>query len=164
MGAGKTTVGRLLAPMLGWRFLDTDAMLIERHRASISSLFQDFGEPQFREWEAEVVAETLGQEKTVIALGGGAVEHPATQALLYSRPGTLTVFLETPLPVALARCASEPGASVRPVLAEAELLQTRYAMRLPMYRSAHLTLPTENKTPAALARAIVEAVMSRDAS
>ncbi len=160
MGAGKTTVGRLLAPMLGWRFLDTDAMLVERHGASIALLFEQHGEARFREWEASVVASALSEEQVVIALGGGAVEHAATRALLFGDAGTMTVFLETPLPVALARCAAEPGAASRPVLADAERLHTRFTGRLPLYRSSRLALVTENRTPAALARALAEAVHS----
>ncbi len=154
MGAGKTTVGRMLAPMLGWRFLDTDEMLVERRGASIAAIFEQFGEAQFREWEAAVVASAFTEDGVVIALGGGAVEHTQTQALLGTAPSTLTIFLETPLPIALARCASELEAQVRPVLADAERLHARYAARLPLYRSGRLTLPTEAQTPAALARAI----------
>ena len=154
-------MGRLLAPLLGWRFVDTDAVLVERYRASVASLFAEHGEPRFREWEAEVVAEALAGEQVVVALGGGAVEHPQTQPLLGSDNGTVTVFLEVPLTVALARCASEPGSAARPVLANAERLQARYRTRLPLYRSAHLALPTETQSPIALARAIAEAVELR---
>ncbi len=158
MGAGKTTVGGLLAPMLGWRFLDSDALLVERHGCSIADLFAKHGEAQFRDWEAAVVAEALAQQQVVVALGGGAVEHPRTRALLAGEPGTLTVFLETQLPVSLARCASEPGAALRPVLADVEHLHNRFTTRLPLYRSAHLTLSTEAQTPSALARAIAHTV------
>ncbi len=161
MGAGKSTVGRLLAPMLGWRFIDTDALLVERHGASIADLFAKHGEPQFRAWEAAAVAEALALDNTVIALGGGAIEHCETQALLHSDPDTFTVFLETPLHVSLARCAAEPGASVRPVLAESERLEKRYASRMPMYRLALLTLPTEGLASETLARTIAEANISR---
>ncbi len=159
MGAGKTTVGRLLAPMLGWRFLDTDAVLVERHGTSIASLFEQFGEARFREWEASVVASALAEEQVVVALGGGSVEHFESRKLLVEDSTTLTVFLEVPLTMALQRCASEPGASVRPVLADAECLRSRYAARLPLYRSACLALATENITPAALARAVAEAMV-----
>ncbi len=157
MGAGKTTVGRLLAPILGWRFLDTDEILVERHGASIASLFERFGEPRFREWEAEVVASALAQDEAVIALGGGAVEHAGTREVLFGDAGTLTVFLETPLPVALTRCAGEPGPPVRPVLADAERLHARFTSRLPLYRSSRLAILTEKRTPAELAGGIAEA-------
>ncbi len=161
MGAGKTTVGRLLAPMLGWRFLDTDEILVKRHNASIASIFEEHGEPRFREWEAAVVASALQENEVVIALGGGAVEHAGTRALLAGTPETLTVFLEAPLAVAIARCTAESGAAARPVLADAARLQARHGARLPLYRSARLVLDTKAQTPEALARAVVDAVTPR---
>ncbi len=151
MGAGKTTVGRLLAPMLGWRFLDTDEMLVERHGASIAELFERFGEARFREWEAEVVASALAQDEAVIALGGGAVEHAGTRELLFGDAGTLTVYLQVPLAVALERCEADDGGAVRPVLADGSRLEQRHAIRLPSYRQAQLILFPEIEQPTQLA-------------
>lgn len=158
MGAGKTTVGRLLAPLLGWRFLDMDAMLMARHGATVPMLFERFGEPRFRAWEAEAVAEALAEKDVVIALGGGALEHAGTLGRVFSDPGSFTVFLEAPLPVSLKRCGGRAGARFRPVLADPARVEQRYAERLPAYQRARLTLRTSDRTPPALARSIAGAL------
>ena len=81
MGSGKTTVGRALAASLGWRFLDTDALVEESAGLSIAEIFARGGERCFRKAEADVVSE-LPSEKAVIALGGGTVLDPASRAQL----------------------------------------------------------------------------------
>ena len=154
MGAGKSTVGRLLAPLLGWRFVDADAVLAEQAGASIAELFRRHGEPWFRRQEAAAIAQALGEEHLVLALGGGAVEDAGTRALLTAMPSTLVVYLEAPLSVALARCASELGAAQRPLLEDAALLESRFHARIPIYPSAHFTLQTQDRTPAEVAASV----------
>lgn len=164
MGAGKSTVGRHLAECLCWTFFDVDAVLVERQGASVAELFARHGEPRFRALEADLVAALLQSTQAVLALGGGAVEHPATQALL--RPtlptpdgvprGTLVVYLETSLELSLLRCQAEPGAAVRPILQDHAALAQRFERRLPLYQAAHLTLPTQGQSPLQLARLIAD--------
>lgn len=158
MGAGKTTVGRLVAGLLGWRFFDVDEVLVSRARMPIAELFGTHGEEAFRLREAETVRELLGLNNAVIALGGGALERAETRDLLLGGTETLVVFLEAPLSVSLARCAGEPGGVVRPVLRD-PALEARYQRRLPFYRAtAGLTLATHESQPEALAKRIAEAV------
>ncbi len=160
MGAGKSTVGRLLAPLLGWQFFDADGILIERTGQSIAGLFEQHGESLFREMEAATVAELLGLEHLVLALGGGALESPSTRQLLAASPSTLTVYLRASLPLSLARCSG--GSVVRPVLAgEPRSLEARYSERLPAYEAADLSMETEHRGPREIAEAIVEAAASR---
>ena len=158
MGAGKTTVGRLLGPMLGWEFVDADAAICERTGSTISQLFAERGEVAFRVLESEAIAALALREDVVVALGGGAVEHAATRRLLAADPQTLLVFLETPLAVSLARCVSEPNAVVRPVLDDRAALEARFALRAPLYRMAHLAVSTLDRTPDVVAREIAAAV------
>ena len=170
MGAGKSTVGRILAARLGWRFFDSDNLITAQHRLTVAEIFHQHGEARFREWETEAVREALRQAQCVLALGGGAIETPAVRELLFpaasaTRTATLTIYLEAPLPELLARCAHPADGSssspsrmqARPLLAAAaEQTQARLLRRLPHYGRAHLTLATSGKTP----EAVVEAVLS----
>ena len=77
MGAGKSTIGRILASRVGWDFLDLDAHLEARTRATIPQLFERHGEAHFRRLESSALASALGQNHTVLALGGGTPEELA---------------------------------------------------------------------------------------
>ena len=92
-GAGKTRMGKRLAKLLDATFIDTDKTIVAEHGA-ITAIFAEHGEPTFREIEAEHVARAL-EQGGVVALGGGAVLHPATQASLRDhRVAQLTVSAE----------------------------------------------------------------------
>jgi shikimate kinase len=147
MGAGKSTLGPILAGRLGWRFLDADLELESEAGSKIAELFTTVGEPAFRRMEAEVVARLLGRPKSVIALGGGAVEIEATRLLLANSPNTCAVFLRAPLEVLLDRCEQQPDAAVRPILRHRDAVRQRFHTRLPHYESAHITVDTEGLTP-----------------
>ena len=83
MGAGKTTVGRELAGRLGWRFLDTDALVEATVGSTVAELFASRGEAAFRLEESSVLAESLvGGGPAVVSVGGGAVVAPANRELL----------------------------------------------------------------------------------
>ena len=94
MGAGKTTVGALLAEAWGVEVRDTDADIEALEGRSISDIFVDSGEAHFRDLERKAVAEALATHDGVLALGGGAVLDPATRELL---AGHTVVFLRVGL-------------------------------------------------------------------
>src|SRR4051812_21665272 len=85
MGAGKTTIGRILARKLGKRFIDSDHEIEARTGASIPWIFEIEGEQSFRRREAEVIRDLTAQEGIVLATGGGAVLDPDSRALLKAR-------------------------------------------------------------------------------
>jgi shikimate kinase len=152
MGAGKSTVGPLLADILGWKFFDADEVL-ERHSGyTIADLFSSHGEEGFRRLEESTVAELLKFDHTVIALGGGAIESASTRSLLASRTDLCTAFLDGPLETLLERC--KQSNTVRPLLQNHEGIRSRYAKRLPHYRLATITVWTEGLTPQMIAREI----------
>src|SRR5271156_1840412 len=82
MGAGKSTIGRLLADRLNWNFLDLDAHLEARTGATIPPLFPEQGEAPFRRLESPALASALGLTNTVLALGGGTPEDLTNRLLL----------------------------------------------------------------------------------
>ena len=81
-GTGKSTVGRVLAGRLEWPCFDTDTLVQERAGMSIRALFEQQGEAAFRRLESEVVQECAGQDRVVIASGGGAILNSENVAAL----------------------------------------------------------------------------------
>lgn len=79
-GAGKTTVGKLLARELGLEFLDSDQVIETRLGKSVSDIFTEDGEPAFRQIEHDVIIELLDSSHTVLALGGGSLGNDDTRA------------------------------------------------------------------------------------
>ncbi|MGC9154384.1 MAG: shikimate kinase [Ferrimicrobium sp.] len=142
MGAGKSTLGRLLADHLGTAFYDSDTLIEEATSQSIAALFTTMGEPHFRELEHHVIATVAAQRSTVLALGGGAIMHEDTQELLRS---TYIIYLEIGATTAIRRI----GATADRPLARSGDLQTLLETRIAIYRSvASLTLrEQEGETP-----------------
>jgi shikimate kinase len=145
MGAGKSTIGRLLAARLAWNFLDLDAHLEARTGATIPQLFERHGEAHFRRLESSALASALGRDHTVLALGGGTPEELTNRLLLEQTPATFTIFLDAPFPPLFDRCILQDIA--RPVLADPAAAQLRFQKRHPLYRRlANLTIDTANLT------------------
>ena len=159
MGAGKSTVGAILAREMGWRFIDLDDVIEAASQRTIAEIFRDYGEADFRRREREAVEQLSNQEQIVLALGGGAVEDESIRSLLIHPPDNCLVFLEAPLPELLARCTL--GAKVRPLLAEPDALAARHTRRLPYYRTAHVTVATQGLAPQAVADRVLEHISVR---
>ena len=153
MGSGKTTVGPLVAARLGWRFVDVDDVIETEAAATIAELFARDGEASFREREHMTIVQLITEDTLVIALGGGAIERAETRTLLLTAPGTILVHLEVQLATTLARCQGTEH--TRPVLADQTNLAIRYQRRLPLYRTAHMSIQVDKLTPEQVAVAIL---------
>jgi shikimate kinase len=152
MGSGKTTVGPLLAGRLGWNFVDADDVIEAEAGMPIAEFFARHGEPAFRAREHATIARLAGENNLVLALGGGAIETANIRELLLHSPGTLLVHLEVKLETTLARCRGTEH--TRPVLGDQANLAARYERRLPLYRTAHLSLAVDALTPDEVAEQI----------
>lgn len=152
-GAGKSTVGQLLAQRLGVDWHDTDAAIVAEQGRSIADIFVVDGEPAFRAIESEAVKRALTDVDGVVSLGGGAPMQPETQALL---AGHTVVFLD----VGIADAAKRVGFDVsRPLLGVNPRAQwTRImATRRPTYESlAALRVDTTGRGPDEVVAEIVE--------
>lgn len=161
MGAGKSTIGPLLAQSLQWDFLDADSVIEARAGRTIAQIFAERGEAAFRSLEAEAIREETARRNLVLALGGGAIETQVTRDLLARLDHTCVLFLDAPLDILVARCLAQPGAAERPVLDDQEGLLRRFNTRLPYYRASHLTVTTAGLSPEAVVARILEALDRR---
>jgi shikimate kinase len=156
-GAGKSTIGRLVASRLGVPFSDTDDMVVEADGRSVSDIFVEDGEPAFRELERAAVLQAL-RRPGVVSLGGGAVMDPRTQADLAEHP---VVFLDVRIADAAGRVgfnASRPLLSVNP-RAQWTALMTE---RRPVYeRVARARVDTAGRAPDDIADEVVTHVGAR---
>jgi shikimate kinase len=150
MGAGKTTVGYILAGQLKMPFVDTDLVLTVRMEQTIPALFARRGEPAFRRLEATVCAQVAAKGGQVIATGGGAVVNPATRALL-ERSGLL-VCLTADLDTLMARL---DGSQDRPLAGDRARMAALLAERQPIYSSLPCRVDTTGKTPGQVANEVI---------
>ncbi|MFA6517496.1 MAG: shikimate kinase [Bacteroidia bacterium] len=143
MGSGKSTLGRRLAKVLGYNFIDTDQIIEEQVGMSISELFRQAGEKSFREMETRILRETTLSGKAVIATGGGmpcSDEH----ILLINTHG-ISIYLEANSAFLKQRLLQ--GKRQRPLMAgvtEDEMegkIKKLLNDREPFYKQAHYTIP-----------------------
>ena len=155
MGAGKTTVGAILADSWGVALRDTDADVEAAEGRTVSDIFVDSGEAAFRALEAVAVAEALATHDGVLALGGGAVLDPHTRELL---AGHTVVFLRVGLSDAVNRVGLGVG---RPLLLGNVRSRVKALLdeRAPLYEAvATIAVDTDGRTPEDVANEIEEAL------
>ena len=178
MGAGKSTVGRLLAERLGWEFLDLDVLVESRSGLTVPEIFSTHGEAHFRRLETQELAAALGRGNIVLALGGGAPESLTNRLLLEQTPATETVFLDASFATLFDRCmlqalnappvtpaiAAQP-IQLRPLLADPANAEARFVARRPIYRRlARLAVDTSALSTEETVDAILSAFSRGSAS
>jgi shikimate kinase/3-dehydroquinate synthase len=150
MATGKTKIGRLLAGLLDWTFIDTDASIVERANKSISDIFSTDGESTFRALEHAALLEACSDSRTVVALGGGAILEEGNRQAIKTCAGTL-VCLEADVDTILERVSRKDN---RPLLAglsdeqKRQKIENMLADRAPYYATAHITFRSDDNDDA----------------
>ena len=132
MGAGKSTVGKLLAKKLGRRFLDADHVIEDRCGVKIPVIFEMEGEDGFRKREAQAIKDVTAERDVILATGGGAVLLPENRQFLSER-GTVIYLHANPMEL----WHRTKGGEGRPLLKNGDakkILENLYAIRDPLYR------------------------------
>lgn len=165
-GAGKSTVGAMLAEALGWTLIDTDAEIEHVERRTVPEIFGRSGEAAFRLIERRVLSDALERSAVVIATGGGAVINDEIwSAGGLNQADTLTAWLDAPPEALFLRLVNQQhgvgGEAVRPLLQGDDPLSTLTEMRrdrAPYYRRADMTIPVVTMEVAEVARLLTETV------
>ena len=158
-GAGKTTVGRLLAKELGLEFFDSDQVIEARTGKSVSDIFTQDGEPTFRQIEHDVIVKLLDANDVVLALGGGSLGNEKTRAKVKS---AIAVWLVTGLAQAVDRVGMNRN---RPLLLGnvRGQLADLMAAREPLYKEvAAIKVDTSKLIPSEVVTEIVSELKKLD--
>ncbi|HLH40791.1 MAG TPA: shikimate kinase [Bryobacteraceae bacterium] len=154
MGCGKSTVGRILAGELGWKFVDLDEEIERREKTSIAELFDQRGEAAFREIESDALRERVHQAQMgrpqVVALGGGAFLSEENFELVTNNG--VTVWLDCPLDRIRQRIN---GQTQRPLARDAEMLEKLFEKRRAAYARADYRVEVVDDDPAAAVKSVL---------
>jgi shikimate kinase len=156
MGAGKSTIGKRLAQMLGLGFIDADAEIESVSRMSIPELFEAYGEPEFRDLERRVIKRILRSGPRVLATGGGAFMNEATRRTI-AKAG-VSVWLKAELDVLMERVGRKGN---RPLLKTADpraTMQSLMDQRYPVYGLADVTIQSRDEKKDVMAMEVIEAL------
>ncbi len=162
MGCGKSTTGKRLASRLGYRFCDTDQLIVRVAGRGIGELFAQEGEAGFRQLETQVLAEVASRTRLVVATGGGVVTQPLNWSYLHHG---VVVWLDAPLEVLVARLSQRHD---RPLLAQdshdpeqlRQRLQELLHHRRPHYAQADVRVGiAPGMTVAAVTQAILRGIV-----
>lgn len=157
MGAGKTTIGRQLADLLRWEFVDSDHEIEARTGANIPWIFDIEGEEGFRQREEHIIDVLTQRRHIVLATGGGAVMRAENRRHLHER-GTV-VYLETPVERQLERTARDHNRPLLQTPNPRARLTELLRIRDPLYREvAHHIMPTERASARDVAWHILQAL------
>ena len=153
MGTGKSSVGRMVATLLQFRFIDTDEFIEEQTDRRITEIFQTDGEPAFRELERRMLSEMARWKDTVIATGGGLAAQRGNLDALKQCAYTVCLWAS---PEAIWERVKHQ--THRPLLHDPDPLgkiRTLLAQREPFYRKADLLITTEQRPIRQIAQQVV---------
>lgn len=154
MGAGKSTIGRLLAGLLSLEFVDTDTVIEQRTGADIPWIFDVEGEEGFRDREASVLAQTLDGSDRVIATGGGIVMRESNRELLKQHRGV--IYLTADVEQLVERTARDKKRPLLQVEDPRARIKELFELRDPLYREvADIIIKTDRRAPKLVAEEIV---------
>lgn len=157
MGAGKSTIGRLLAKELGYPFKDSDREIEARTGADIPWIFDVEGEEGFREREEAMIAELVTEDGIVLATGGGVVMRQANRQALAANG--LVVYLRTSVDQQLQRTAKDRQRPLLQTPDPEKVLRDLMAKRDPLYGEiADLTIDTDQRGPKVVVNTILAAL------
>ncbi len=162
MGAGKSTIGRLLSQELNLEFVDSDKEIETKAGADIPWIFDVEGEAGFRDREESVIKELSNLNEIVLSTGGGAVIREANRSIL--KGGGIVVYLNTSVTQQLERTARDKN---RPLLQTDDpgaILEALMAERHPLYlETADIIVKTDGRHPKTVASEIVRQIKSLSA-
>jgi shikimate kinase len=159
MGAGKTSVGRRLASVLGVPFRDADAEIELAAGCTINEIFERFGEPAFRTGERKVIARLLSEPPHVLATGGGAFMDPETRERI--KESAVSIWLKAHVELLLERVLRK---DTRPLLRNTDsraALERLLEEREPIYAQADITVESDEGPHEAVVRRILAALEAR---
>jgi len=152
-GSGKSTVGPLVALKLGLPFADTDTQVAESTRRTISQIFAEGGEAEFRKWESLIVAQFAQKPPTVISCGAGVILSPENRQIL-AKTGS-RIYLKAELSTLIRRLSQSTD---RPLLPPDQLepaLLRQLSERQKWYEESDITIPIESYTPEQISQKIL---------
>jgi shikimate kinase len=159
MGAGKSTIGRLLATELGFNFRDSDRVIEERTGADIPWIFDMEGEEGFRERESAVLQELSNEKNTVVATGGGIILREQNRRLMGS--AGLVCYLTASIDQLVERTARDKKRPLLQVENPRQKIIDLLAIRDPLYQdAADFLVNTDRRSPKAVAQEIASLVQN----
>lgn len=161
MGAGKTTIGRLLAVKAGWQFVDLDDEIVQRSGQAIAQIFAEQGEESFRALETTQLQQLGNTVSVVVSTGGGIIGRPENWRLMKQKG--CVVYLHASWQTLVARLVDT---TQRPLAAQGanETLYALWQKRLPLYQNADVTIETDHLSAEQTADAIMALLLPHSQS
>ncbi len=154
MGSGKSSVGKALAKLSGYRFVDTDDIIEKKTGKSISEIFREEGEKKFREIESEIISEVCRKNGQIVSTGGGAVISGDNMKKMKGA-GPLVALVAPPDEI-FERVKNERHRPLLNLENPREEIAKLLKKRLPYYLQADLVVDTEGKHPGDIAKEILK--------